>query len=66
MAGIPTLLVKATLYKVYDLPGVEKALKGILVFSLALMIPVFIFLSKWSLPKVYSKGAGYVEVKCWY
>merc|ERR1712137_185749 len=66
VVGVLTLLVQGTLYKVKDMPDVEKALKGNLVISTVLMTPVVIFLSKWCLPEVFSMGAGYEEVKWWY
>merc|ERR1719343_239956 len=61
VVGILTLLAQGTLYKVNDMPDVEKALKGILVISTILMTPVVIFLSKVCLPEVFSMGAGYEE-----
>merc|ERR1712151_560284 len=66
VVGVLTLLLQGTLYKVKDMPDVEKALKGILVISTVLMTPVVVFLSKWCLPEVFSMGAGYEEVKWWY
>merc|ERR1712151_157611 len=64
--GLVTLLLRIPVYPVKDMPDVEKALKGILVISTALMTPVVVFLSKWCLPEVFSMGAGYEEVKWWY
>merc|ERR1712190_440624 len=64
--GPVTLLLRIPVYPVKDMPDVEKALKGILVISTALMTPVVIFLSKWCLPETFSMGAGYEEVKWWY
>merc|ERR1712157_3307 len=66
VVGILTLVVQGTIYKVKDMPDVEKALKGILVISTVLMTPVVVFLSKWCLPETFSMGAGYEEVKWWY
>merc|ERR1712056_51262 len=66
VVGILTLLLQGVVYKVKDMPDVEKALKGILVISTVLMTPVVILLSKWCLPEVFSMGAGYEEVKWWY
>merc|ERR1712137_402517 len=66
VVGLLTLMLQGTVYKVKDMPDVEKALKGILVISTVLMTPVVIFLSKWCLPEVFSMGAGYEEVKWWY
>merc|ERR1712056_104203 len=66
VVGILTLLLQGVVYKVKDMPDVEKALKGILVISTVLMTPVVILLSKWCLPEVFSMGAGYEQVKWWY
>merc|ERR1711976_981465 len=66
VVGVLTLLLQGTLYKVKDMPDVEKALKGILVISTVLMTPVVVFLSKYCLPEAFSMGAGYEEVQWWY
>merc|ERR1711976_687631 len=62
VVGVLTLLLQGTLYKVKDMPDVEKALKGILVISTVLMTPVVVFLSKYCLPETFSMGPEYEHV----
>eukprot|EP00392_Amoebophrya_sp_AT5.2_P001719 g1721.t1 len=50
LVGIVTLCVVNQFYPVRDLPDVEKALKGILVISTFLEIPVILLLAKMCLP----------------
>merc|ERR1712117_569398 len=66
VAGIVTLMLQGTMYPVKERPDVEKALKGILVISTALMTPLVILLSVLCLPEVFSMGEGYEAVKWWY
>lgn len=66
VVGLITLIVRNVCYKVRSMPDVEKALKGVLVISTALMTPVVICLSKWCLPEKFSMGEGYEEVTWWY
>merc|ERR1712151_1111289 len=66
VVGLLTLMVQGRLYKVKEMPDVEKALKGVLVISTVLMTPVVILLSKWCLPETFSMGPGYEEVTWWY
>jgi len=62
VVGIATLLVQTCLYKVREMPDVEKALKGMLVISTALMTPAVIVLSKVCLPSTFSMGPGFEQV----
>jgi len=66
VVGLLTLLLQLVMYKVRDMPDVEKALKGILIISTVLMSPVVIALSKWCLPETFSMGASHPDVKWWY
>jgi len=66
VVGVLTLMVQGAVYKVKEMPDVEKALKGILVISTVLMTPVAVWLSHWCLPAVFNMGPGYEEVQWWY
>jgi len=64
--GLVTLSLMNCIYPVKNMPDVEKALKGVLVISTALMTPVVIALSKYCLPERFSMGEGYEDVQWWY
>jgi len=66
VVGLLTLMVQGLFYPVKDMPDVEKALKGILVISTALMTPAVLLLSYSCLPSVFSMGEGYEHVLWWY
>merc|ERR1719220_991559 len=66
VVGLLTLLTQGIVYKVKEMPDVEKALKGVLVISTVIMTPVVIFLSSYCLPEEFSMGPGYEHVKWWY
>merc|ERR1719220_312493 len=57
--GLLTFWSQGFLYRVKDMPDVEKALKGILIVSTVLMSPVVILLSKYCLPDTFNMGTGY-------
>merc|ERR1712176_1331511 len=65
LAGILTLVVVGFVYPVKETPSVEKALKGVLVISTAIMTPVVIWLSQSCLPGDFEM-TGYSSVKWWY
>merc|ERR1719330_1753430 len=58
VVGLLTLFLQKVVYKVNAMDDVEKALKGILVISTALMTPVVWALSKACLPEHFSMGPG--------
>jgi len=62
LVGLVTLMLQSSIYTVKEMPSVEKALKGILVISTALMTPVVILLSYCCLPTRFSMGPGYEDV----
>jgi len=64
VVGILTLLVAVSAYPVKEMQDVEKALKGILNISTALMTPVVIVLSYVCLPAQWTVGE--TTVKWWY
>jgi len=65
IAGLITLIVQGVIYKVKEMPDVEKALKGVLVISTVVMTPAVIVLSWFCLPNTFSMGFGYEEVHWW-
>jgi len=66
VVGLLTLLLRLVLYRVNEMPDVEKALKGILIISTALMTPVVIALSYYCLPEVFDMSPTQQNVKWWY
>merc|ERR1719499_1605086 len=62
VVGLATLLLQKSLYPVKKQEDVEKALKGILIISTALMTPIVLILSFMCLPAVFSMGEGYEQV----
>lgn len=68
LVGLVTLMVKGIVYKVKDMPDVEKKLKGMLIISTLLMTPVVVALSYCCLPPAFVMPMGneYTEVKWWY
>merc|ERR1712012_222523 len=66
VVGLLTLCLQKMFYKVSKPEDVEKALKGILVISTALMTPVVVQLSSSCLPATFSMGPGYEHVTWWY
>merc|ERR550514_533881 len=66
IVGILTLLIANLFYPVKELPDVEKALKGVLVISTAIMTPVVLGLSYVCLPREFIMGEGVAMVKWWY
>merc|ERR1719311_1410918 len=68
VVGIVTLLVYGIVYPInnQDPNTVEKALKGILNISTALMTPVVFYLSKVCLPETFKMDKEGPEVQWWY
>jgi inorganic pyrophosphatase len=68
VVGIVTLLVSGIVYPInnQDPNTVEKALKGILNISTALMTPVVFYLSKVCLPETFKMDKEGPEVQWWY
>jgi len=63
LVGVLTLVLQTVLYPVREPSDVEKALKGILVISTALMTPVVIGLSKYCLPDTFAMSKEYQHVQ---
>lgn len=63
VVGVVTLLLRACVCLVRNVPYVEGALKGILVLGIFLVTSAVIALSKCCLPESFSTGEGHDEVE---